>query len=64
MKHVVVDLDLCQGYGNCVSAAPEVFDLGDDGRALLLKKVVETPEDERAVKAAIPLCPMAAISAV
>ena len=27
---VVVDLDVCEAHGDCVIAAPEIFDLGDD----------------------------------
>lgn len=59
---VVVDLGLCQGYGNCVSTAPDFFDLGDSGQAVTLRSTAETDEDIALVRAAIPLCPMSAIS--
>jgi ferredoxin len=55
-----VNLTLCQGYANCVDAAPEVFDLGEDGLAVLL--VVEpAPEFEEAAREAARLCPVRAI---
>ena len=28
-----IDLDRCQGHGLCAMECPEVFDVGDDGRA-------------------------------
>lgn len=59
---VVVDLGLCQGYGNCVSTAPKIFDLHDSGQAVVLRATAETDEDIALVRAAIPLCPMSAIS--
>jgi ferredoxin len=59
---IAIDLGLCQGYGNCVSAAPDFFDLDDSGQVLLLKAVAETDEDQAAVRAAVAQCPMSAIS--
>lgn len=58
---VSVDLTRCQGYGNCVAAAPEVFDLDESGLALLL---VEEPGAEQAatVRNAERMCPVAAIA--
>ncbi len=57
---VSVDLRLCQGYANCVDAAPEVFDLGDNNLVLLLQD--QPPESlEHAVREAARLCPVQAI---
>lgn len=58
---VTVDLSLCQGYGNCVSAAPEYFDLDQTGQAVILRAEANTPEEQDAVRAAIPMCPVSAI---
>ncbi|MDF3311066.1 ferredoxin [Rhodococcus sp. T2V] len=58
---VVVDLGICQGYGNCVTAAPDFFDLDDSGQVLLLRATAETAEEQAAVQGAIPVCPMNAI---
>jgi ferredoxin len=59
--NVVVDLGLCQGYGNCVTTAPEFFDLPDSGQVRLLRSTADTEEEQAAVRDAIPMCPMNAI---
>ncbi len=58
---VVVDLSICDLHGLCVDAAPEVFEIGDDG---VLRVLIETPpEDLRAkVDKAMRECPTGAIS--
>jgi ferredoxin len=56
---VHVDMNLCQSHGECVFAAPEVFDLGDDD-VLVWKEDVS--DDLRAkVEEAVEICPMMAI---
>lgn len=59
---VFVDRSLCQGYANCAAAAPAFFDLDDSGLAIVLKAVADSEEEQEAVRAAIPLCPMNAIT--
>jgi ferredoxin len=61
VTRVTVDLNRCQGYGNCVSAAPDVFDLDDSGLAVVLKEDVGE-EELAAVRQAVGLCPVAAIA--
>jgi ferredoxin len=59
---VLLDLDRCQGYANCVIAAPAIFDIDDQtGTAILLQ---ERPgADERsAAEEAVRQCPAEAIS--
>jgi ferredoxin len=59
---VVVDLDRCQGYANCVVAAPEIFDIDEaTGTAILLQ---EAPDETllSAVEDAVRQCPAEAIS--
>ena len=60
---VIVNRDLCEGNGECVKAAPEVFVVGDDDQARLL---VERPgEALRArVELAVRRCPRQALSLV
>lgn len=59
---VSVDLVVCQNYGQCVFAAPEVFDL-DDNAELVYQ--AEAPESTRgAVEAAAIACPVQAIKIV
>lgn len=61
MIDVTIDLSRCQGYGNCVSAAPDVIDINDDGQAFL---IVEEIGDEREaeLRDAAAVCPVAAIA--
>lgn len=60
--HITVDLDLCDGHGQCVFAAPNVFELDDVGD---LHYRPEPDESERArVQNAVRLCPVQAISIV
>ena len=55
-----VDQDLCIGCGLCPSIAPEVFDLGDDGKAhSFVDTVPESSED--LAKEAESSCPVDAI---
>lgn len=55
------DLELCQGYANCVIAAPDVFDLDDDGTVVLLSYQVADADLAR-VDEAVAGCPVAALS--
>ncbi|PXY36575.1 ferredoxin [Prauserella flavalba] len=55
-----VDLALCQNYGQCVFAAPDVFDLDDAGE---LVHQASADESARAdVEAAAMACPVQAIT--
>lgn len=58
---VSVDLSRCQGYGNCVLAAPGVFDLGDDNLVVLLNAHPEGEEIEQTREAA-RMCPTQTIT--
>ncbi|KXF53925.1 ferredoxin [Rhodococcus sp. SC4] len=59
--HIVVDEDKCVAGGQCVFAAPEVFDQRDeDGIVVLLDEHVPVSSEED-VLTAISLCPAAAI---
>jgi ferredoxin len=56
---VIVDMNLCQSHGNCVLAAPEVFELGDDD---VLRWQEEVDDAKRAeLEEAVNVCPMTAI---
>ena len=60
MPIVRADASLCQAYANCVVAAPDHFDLDDDGVVMLLK--ADFPESQRAyVENAVRSCPVAAL---
>jgi ferredoxin len=59
MVKVIVDMNLCQSHGECVFAAPDVFELGDDD---VLRWKEEVDESRRAaLEEAVDVCPMLAI---
>ena len=59
MIKVHVDMNLCQAHGECVFAAPGLFELHDDDS---LTWVEEVPEERRAeLEQAAQACPMMAI---
>jgi ferredoxin len=58
---VVVNFDLCQSNALCMGAAPEVFEVRDDGFLYVLQ---ETPDESlrSKVEEAARLCPTQAIT--
>ena len=58
---VVVDFEKCKSNALCMDAAPEVFEVRDDGYLYIL---IETPGEELRgkVEAAVRVCPTRAIS--
>lgn len=60
---VVVDFDRCKSNALCMDAAPEVFEVRDDGYLYILN---ETPGEElrETVENAVRVCPTQAISVV
>jgi ferredoxin len=59
--HIEIDRDQCRGYGNCVMAAPDVFDL--DSTTQLSRVVAGRPHEDDAdsVEEAEAGCPARAI---
>ncbi|MDI9953305.1 ferredoxin [Rhodococcus sp. IEGM 1305] len=57
---VSVNMDQCEYHGQCVFAAPDLFDITDDGEL----EWVESPDPTRseALKAAVGACPVQAIT--
>jgi len=57
---VIVNMSMCVGNGLCMVAAPEVFEVHDDGTLTLLQ---ERPSEElrQKVEEAARLCPAQAI---
>ncbi len=58
---VAVDDDRCQGHARCWSICPEVFDLDDEGHAIVTKPQVPTELEEK-VRNAAQNCPEQAIT--
>ena len=56
---IEVEQDKCCGYGDCVLAAPDTFELGDDGLAHVIDGAQPTEAEAREGAAA---CPVAAIT--
>lgn len=61
MIRVEVDEDLCVGGGQCVMAAPDIFDQRDDDGVVILLEVNPPEGRIEATRRAELLCPAAAI---
>jgi ferredoxin len=55
------DFGACQGYANCVDAAPEVYDIDDDGVVVLLREQISDEERPR-IEEAARSCPVSALT--
>lgn len=60
MVRIEIDRSLCSGFGSCIEAAPELFELGPDGIAVARVDVTHATAALEAADA----CPMAAIAVV
>ena len=58
---VKVDWDRCVGSGMCLSIAPSVFDLDDDGNMLLLHGDGLAADEVDPVRDAVACCPAEAL---
>lgn len=58
---VVVDRSRCVGTGICESTVPVVFEIGDDGRLVIVDENV-APDRLDAVRSAVASCPTQALS--
>jgi len=58
---VHVNPDICAGFGICTGIAPDVFELHEDGYAVVLVSEV-APEDEDSMRRAESQCPSRAIT--
>jgi ferredoxin len=58
---VSVDEDMCQGYGNCVLVASDLFDLDVNGKAVARSDSLDAGKAEIA-RMAVYDCPTQAIS--
>ncbi|WP_099024904.1 ferredoxin [Mycolicibacterium palauense] len=59
--NITVDYDLCEGHGQCLMAAPDLFDVSDDtGKVVVLNAEPAESERDRATRAAAA-CPAQAI---
>ena len=58
---VTIDTGKCCGYGECVAFAPDLFQLGDDNRAHLLRAGELSERDAARAREASYSCPVEAI---
>lgn len=59
MKQVRIDREECIGCGTCVELCPEVFAMGEDDKAEVIK---EEGGDQACIDEAIASCPTSCIS--
>ena len=57
-----VDPAKCLAYGNCVSIAPELFDLPAGARTAIALKRAATADEVEALEEAVRNCPVRALS--
>ncbi|NLU79140.1 ferredoxin [Micromonospora sp. HNM0581] len=58
---VTANADICVGAGQCVLAAPTVFDQSDEDGRVLVMTVEVTDEQAEAVRTAADWCPSGAV---
>jgi ferredoxin len=58
--HISIDRATCQGNQLCLGIAPELFDVDEDGLALVRVELV-TPDLERVAEQAALCCPTQAV---
>lgn len=61
---ITVDFDLCEVHGDCVLAAPEVFDIDDDDDVVRVLNDEPGEELRSKVETAMKMCPVSAIKLV
>jgi ferredoxin len=57
---VSVDVELCQGHGQCEESAPDVFEVRDDGLAYVIGET-DTSDKQARTREAASRCPVDAI---
>ena len=58
---VKIDKDKCQGHNRCVALAPDVFDVDDEGLAVVMLEEIPADQETRVRRAELA-CPERAIS--
>ena len=61
MPVLKADFGACQGYANCVDAAPDTYDIDDDGVVVLLREQISDDERPR-IEEAARSCPVSALT--
>jgi ferredoxin len=58
---IIVDAAACEAHGDCVVAAPDVFDLGEDDEVVRVIDQTLSEDVRSKVEMAVRVCPVAAI---
>lgn len=61
MIQVHANVRICEGFANCLMAAPDLFDLDDDDKVVILQGELDASERAR-VEEAIRSCPVSALT--
>lgn len=61
MIQVRANVRLCEGFANCLVAAPDLFDLDDEDKVIILQDDLDEAERSR-VEEAIRSCPVSALT--
>lgn len=59
--HITVDFSLCEGHGQCLLAAPDVFDLPDGSDHVVVLDPDPAESQYQAVVRATAMCPAQAL---
>ncbi len=62
--HVTVDYTLCEGHGQCLMAAPDVFDLPDGSEQVVMLENDPPATEYDAIVRATAMCPAQALRLV
>ena len=62
MKKLQLDESKCIGAGACQLAAPDLFELGDEGVAVVLAPELDDDEQVEKAQSAVRACPAMAIA--
>lgn len=58
---VIIDPEVCQGHLRCLSVAPDMFDADEQGNGIVIRDVIDSPEDIERAESAVVGCPEGAI---
>lgn len=58
---IIVDTTKCEAHGDCVVAAPNLFDLGEDDEVVRVLDAEPDESQRTTAELAVKLCPVAAI---
>lgn len=59
---IELDADLCQAYGNCLLAAPEVFELTESTPVVIVLRATPGEAMRAEVEEAVTSCPVQALT--